>query len=85
MSRDELLRKLEEVCDADTLVDLLEITVEDLLERFSDRVADYREQLCDYCESYYPESMGEYFNEDAESIEEVEEYYLEEYDEPTTY
>ena len=82
MSRDELLRKLEEVCDADTLVDLLEITVEDLLERFNDRVTDYRSQLCDYCESYYPESMGEYFNEDAESIEEVteEDYYYEDYD-----
>jgi hypothetical protein len=78
MSQDELLRKLEEVCDADTLVDLLEISVEDILERFSERVRTYRDQLCDYCDSYYPESMGSYFEDDAEA---VEDYYLEEYDE----
>ena len=81
MSRDQLLKRLEEVCDADTLVDLLEISVEDLLERFSDRLENYRDQLCDYCDSYYPESMGSYFDDDAEAVEEVEEYYLEDYDE----
>ena len=81
MSRDQLLKRLEEVCDADTLVDLLEITVEDLLERFPERVENYRDQLCDYCDSYYPESMGSYFTEDAEAVDEIEEYYLEDYDE----
>ena len=81
MSQDELLRKLEEVCDADTLVDLLEITLEDILERFPERIKDYRDQLCDYCDSYYPESMGSYFEEDAEAVEEIDYYYLEDYDE----
>ena len=81
MSQDALLRKLEEVCDADTLVDLLEITLEDILERFPERIKDYRDQLCDYCDSYYPESMGSYFEEDAEAVEEIDDYYLEDYDE----
>ena len=81
MSRDQLLKRLEEVCDADTLADLLEITVEDLLERFPERVENYRDQLCDYCDSYYPESMGSYFDDAAEAVEEVDEYYLEDYDE----
>jgi len=82
MSQDELLRRLEEVCDADTLVDLLEISVEDILERFNDRVRAYHPQLCDYCDSYFPESEGNYFEEDAEAIEEinVEDYYYEDYD-----
>ena len=40
MSQDELLKRLEEVCDADTLVDLLEITLEDILERFPERIKD---------------------------------------------
>ena len=81
MSQDELLKRLEEVCDADTLVDLLEITLEDILERFPERIKDYRDQLCDYCDSYYPESMGSYFEEDAEAVEEIDDYYLEDYDE----
>jgi hypothetical protein len=80
MSRDQLLKRLEEVCDADTLVDLLEISVEDLIERFPERIKDYHGQLCDYCDAYFPETSGEYFNEEAESIEEVEDYYYEDYD-----
>jgi hypothetical protein len=79
MSQDELLRKLEEVCDADTLADLLEITVEDILERFPERIRTYRDQLCDYCDSYFPESMGSYFEDAAEAVEEYEEEYY--YDE----
>ena len=80
MSQDELLRKLEEICDADTLADLLEITVEDILERFPERIRTYRDQLCDYCDSYFPASMGSYFDDDAEAVDEVEDYYLEDYD-----
>jgi hypothetical protein len=80
MSQDELLRKLEEVCDADTLADLLEITVEDILERFPERIRTYRDQLCDYCDSYFPESMGSYFEDDAEAVEEYEEDYYEDSD-----
>ena len=79
MSRDQLLKRLEEVCDADTLVDLLNISVEEILEQFPEKLTEYREVLCDYCETYYPQSMGEYFNEDAEVFEEVEEEYY--YDE----
>ena len=78
MGHDQLLKRLEEVCDADTLADLLEITVEDILERFPERIRTYRDQLCDYCDSYFPESMGSYFEEDAEAMED---YYLEDYDE----
>ena len=80
MSQDELLRKLEEVCDADTLADLLEITVEDILERFPERIRTYRDQLCDYCDSYFPESMGSYFEDAAEAVEEYEEDYYEDSD-----
>jgi hypothetical protein len=67
------------VCDADTLADLLEITVEDILERFPERIRTYRDQLCDYCDSYFPESMGSYFEDAAEAVEEYEEEYY--YDE----
>lgn len=82
MSQDELLKKLEEVIDADTLVDILEISVADLLDRFTDRVKDYREQLCEYCDSYFPESLGNYFEQDAEAVDGYEDdYYLEDYDE----
>ena len=79
MGHDQLLKRLEETCDADTLADLLEITVEDILERFPERIRTYRDQLCDYCDSYFPESMGSYFEENAEAVEEYEEEYY--YDE----
>lgn len=47
-----MIQRLSEVADEIEIIEILEITVEDILERFDDRVEGKIEFLCDLCNEF---------------------------------
>jgi len=47
-----VIQRLSEVADEIEIIEILEITVEDILERFDDRVEGKIEFLCDLCNEF---------------------------------
>lgn len=55
MTLTEVIERLSEVADEIEIIEILEITVEDILERFDDKVEGKLESLCDLCNEFEDE------------------------------
>lgn len=51
----EVIQRLSEVADEIEIIEILEITVEDILERFDDRVEGKLDDLCRVCNEFEDE------------------------------